>query len=459
MTDITAVRWDDELIEKYNINGPRYTSYPTAVQFEALSEATVEGVMSDARDETGPMSLYVHLPFCEHICFYCACMKVGTKDKTKADVYLDAIEREAAKRSPYFKHRRVDQLHFGGGTPTFLTDIQMARLLSILKTHFTWNDEGEYSIEIDPRTTSNDMLTFLRQNGFNRISLGIQDFNEETQKSVNRLQSLEMITDLMTHARALEFDSISFDLIYGLPYQNEARFLETLEKVINLSPDRLSVYNYAHLPERFKPQRRIVTDTLPALDEKIRMLRSTIETLQNAGYVYIGMDHFAKPDDGLTRALKDGSLQRNFQGYSTHGDLDLLGLGVSAISHIQGAFVQNDATLSLYQDKVMGDQFFTARGVHLTEDDKIRQELIRQLSCSGEVQFAEYENAFGLDFKSYFAYGLTQMKLQEQDALVELTDTSIKVLPQGRLLLRAICMAFDAYLEPGKSTQKFSKVI
>lgn len=459
MTDITAVRWDDELIEKYNINGPRYTSYPTAVQFEALSEDTVAGVMKKAQAETGPMSLYVHLPFCEHICFYCACMKVGTKDKSKADVYLDAIEKEAAKRSPYFKHRQVDQLHFGGGTPTFLTDVQMSRLLSILKTHFTWNDAGEYSIEIDPRTTSNEMLTFLRENGFNRISLGIQDFNEETQRAVNRLQSLEMITDLMNHARALEFDSISFDLIYGLPHQNEARFLETLDKVLALSPDRLSVYNYAHLPERFKPQRRIVTDTLPALDEKIRMLRSTIETLQNAGYVYIGMDHFSKPTDGLTTALQDGSLQRNFQGYSTHGDLDMLALGVSSISHIQGAFVQNDATLSSYEEKVMNDQFFTARGFHLSEDDKIRQRLIRELSCSGEVRFEDYEKEYNIDFATYFAYGLEQMQLQAQDELVELTENSIKVLPQGRLLLRIICMAFDAYLEPGKNTQKFSKVI
>lgn len=459
MTDITAVKWDAELIDKYNINGPRYTSYPTAVQFDTLTEDKVTDVMVRASQKSSPMSLYVHLPFCEHICFYCACMKVGTKDKTKADTYLDAIELEAKKRAPYFKNRQVDQLHFGGGTPTFLTMVQMERLINILKDNFNWNSKGEYSIEIDPRTTSNEMLSFLRNMGFNRISLGIQDFNEETQRSVNRLQSLEMVTDLMNHARAIEFDSISFDLIYGLPHQNEERFLETLHKVLELSPDRLSVYNYAHLPERFKPQRRIVTDALPPLDEKLRMLKSTIETLQQAGYVYIGMDHFAKPTDGLALALKDGSLQRNFQGYSTHGDLDLLGLGVSSISHIQGSFVQNDALLSKYEEKVMDDQFFTARGVHLTQDDKIRQKLITQLSCAGEVQFADYEKEYGLNFKEYFAYGLEQMKLQEPDNLIELTDHSIKVLPQGRLLLRAICMAFDAYLEPGKQTQKFSKVI
>jgi len=459
VTDITAVKWDDALIEKYNINGPRYTSYPTAVQFETLTEERVTDVMERASQVTTPMSLYVHLPFCEHICFYCACMKVGTKDKSKSDVYLDAIETEAKKRAPYFKHRHVDQLHFGGGTPTFLTIPQMERLIRILQDNFNWNDNGEYSIEIDPRTTPNEMLTFLREKGFNRISLGIQDFNEETQKAVNRVQSLEMVTNLMTHARSLKFDSISFDLIYGLSHQNEERFMATLEKVLALSPDRLSVYNYAHLPERFKPQRRIVTDTLPLLDEKLRMLKSTIETLQNAGYVYIGMDHFAKPDDGLAKALVDGSLQRNFQGYSTHGSLDLLGLGVSSISHIQGSFVQNDATLDSYQEKVMGEQFFTKRGVHLTEDDLIRQKLITQLACAGEVQFSDYEQEFNLNFKEYFAYGLEQMQLQEKDSLVKLTDNSIKVMPQGRLLLRAICMAFDAYLEPGKETQKFSKVI
>ena len=459
MTDITAVKWDDALIEKYNINGPRYTSYPTAVQFDTLTENLVTDVLERASQITTPMSLYVHLPFCERICFYCACMKVGTKDKSKSDVYLDAIETEAKKRAPYFKNRRVDQLHFGGGTPTFLTIPQMDRLITILQENFNWNENGEYSIEIDPRTSPNDMLTFLRSKGFNRISLGIQDFNEDTQKAVNRVQSLELVTNLMNHARSLKFDSISYDLIYGLPHQNEERFLDTLAKVLELSPDRLSVYNYAHLPERFKPQRRIITDTLPLLDEKLRMLKSTIETLQGAGYVYIGMDHFAKPDDGLAKALTDGSLQRNFQGYSTHGSLDLLGLGVSSISHIQGSFVQNDPILDSYQEKVMSGQFFTKRGVHLTEDDLIRQKLITQLACAGEVRFSDYEEEYQLNFKEYFAYGLEQMKLQEKDQLVELTDTSIKVLPQGRLLLRAICMAFDAYLEPGKETQKFSKVI
>jgi oxygen-independent coproporphyrinogen-3 oxidase len=455
------VPWDDALIRKYDINAPRYTSYPTAVQFHPLQPVEVQEHLEKQRMNDRPLSLYIHIPFCQHICFYCACNKIATKDKTRADQYLDMLEREMVLHARNFGHRPITQFHLGGGTPTFLSIAQMARLLDLVGIYYDWDPKrhaGEFSIELDPRETTDEMLQLLRLRGFNRVSFGVQDFDEQTQIAINRVQSFELVQQKVEKARSLGFDSVNFDLICGLPHQSSKSFAETWKRTLTLEPDRISLYNYAHLPERFKPQRRIDSNTVPIADEKLTILRDSIELLQQSGYLYIGMDHFAKPTDELASALEKGTLQRNFQGYSTMAETDMLALGVSAISQIDGVYMQNHHEIEPYENLINESQLAVKRGVFLNDDDKLRQWAIGQLACQGKFDLDEASQRFNVDAKSYFAEEWKRLEELAQDNLVSLTETSVKVEPLGRLLLRPILLSFDAYFN-AEVAKRFSKVL
>lgn len=456
-----SIQWDAHLIEKYNVQGPRYTSYPTAAQFHDISAAEASEHYRLQTTSVAPLSLYVHIPFCRHLCYYCGCNKVAAKSSTRGDDYLTWLEREMALMSHDFGQRPVTQLHLGGGTPTFLTVNQMRQLLDRLSIYFDWNPSdrpGEYSIELDPRETSSDMLELLRQRGFNRLSFGIQDFNHQTQVAIHRVQPKSVVEPLVHQARHLAFESISFDLIYGLPYQTVGRVDATLDDVLDLGPDRISLYNYAHLPDRFLAQRRISSDSLPDADEKLRILQHCIIKLQGAGYVYIGMDHFARRDDTLVEALADGSLQRNFQGYSTQAETDMLALGVSGISQIQGAFIQNHSQLDPYYSALKQGTLAVQRGYFLTRDDQMRRDIINQLACQGQIDLVPVAEQYGLDADRDFSREWQQLADLEQDGLVQLNEHRITVTALGRLLLRPILMVFDAYLSD-QNRQRFSKVM
>ncbi|TCS41751.1 oxygen-independent coproporphyrinogen III oxidase [Reinekea marinisedimentorum] len=455
------VPWDDALIRKYDINAPRYTSYPTAVQFTGLQAIEVQSHLDSQRSNQSPLSLYVHIPFCQHVCFYCGCNKIATKDRTRPDSYIDMLEREMVLHARNFGHRPITQLHLGGGTPTFLSLKQMSRLLDLLGIYFDWDPEvhaGEFSIELDPRETSDEMLCLLKRRGFNRISFGVQDFDEQTQIAINRVQPFELVQQKVDKARALGFKSISFDLICGLPHQSSESFARTWAQTLQLSPDRISLYNYAHLPERFKPQRRIDPASVPTADEKLAIMRDSIALLQQSGYVYIGMDHFAKPGDELTRALEQGSLQRNFQGYSTHAEVDMLALGVSGISQIDGVYLQNHREIEPYESFLDNMQLAIKRGIFLNEDDKIRQWAILQLACQGRLSFTELSQRFGINAGEYFADEWQRLQTLVADNLVKLAGDEVHVQPLGRLLLRPVLLTFDAYFN-AEVAKRFSKVL
>jgi oxygen-independent coproporphyrinogen-3 oxidase len=455
-----SIDWDEHLISKYNVQGPRYTSYPTAVQFHDVAVADVNRHYQQT-DSNAPLSLYVHIPFCRHLCYYCGCNKVAARDRSRGDEYLTWLEREMALTAHDFGQRPVTQLHLGGGTPTFLTVPQMMRLLDRLSIYFDWDPArpgGEFSIELDPRETSSDMLELLRQRGFNRLSFGIQDFNHQTQVAIHRVQPKSVVEPLVRQARSLTFDSISFDLIYGLPYQSVASFDQTLNDVLDLAPDRISLYNYAHLPDRFPAQRRIASDSLPGPEEKLSIMKHAINKLQDAGYVYIGMDHFARIGDTLAEALEKGSLQRNFQGYSTQAEADMLALGVSGISQIQGAFIQNYSQLEPYQNALKDGQLPVQRGYFLTRDDQLRRDIINQLACHGELDLKQVASRHGFDSHRDFAAEWHHLAELEQDGLVHIINHHITVTALGRLLLRPILMVFDAYLTDD-NRQRFSRVM
>jgi oxygen-independent coproporphyrinogen III oxidase len=459
---LDAIRWDADLIRRYDLPGPRYTSYPTAVQFHnEVGSFDLLHALRDSRKALRPLSLYVHVPFCANICYYCACNKVITKDRGRALPYLERLEKEINILSCHLDPRQpVEQLHFGGGTPTFLSHDELRRLMGHLRQHFTLldDDSGDYGIEIDPREADWSTMGLLRELGFNRVSLGVQDLDPVVQRAINRLQSLEETRAIVEAARTLQFRSVNIDLIYGLPKQNPQSFARTVAEVIALQPDRLSVFNYAHLPERFMPQRRINSEDLPSPADKLAMLQGSIEQLTAAGYRYIGMDHFALPDDELATAQEDGTLQRNFQGYTTHGHCDLIGLGVSAISQIGDLYCQNSSDLGNYQQSLDNDQLATLRGLQCNQDDRIRRAVIQQLICEFQLDFATIEAQFNIDFRGYFAPLWPQLQQQARDGLIDLTDKGIDVRPAGRLLVRSVCMLFDHYLEQ-QNLQRFSRVI
>jgi oxygen-independent coproporphyrinogen-3 oxidase len=459
---LDAIRWDSDLIRRYDLAGPRYTSYPTAMQLETQVGAfDLLHALRDSRKALRPVSLYVHIPFCANICYYCACNKVITKDRGRAQAYLQRLEHEIQMIACHLDPGQVvEQLHFGGGTPTFLSHDELRQLMAHLRQHFTLldDDSGDYGIEIDPREADWSTMGLLRELGFNRVSLGVQDLDPQVQRAVNRLQSLEETQAIIDAARTLQFRSVNIDLIYGLPKQSPHAFAHTVEEIIALQPDRLSVFNYAHLPERFMPQRRIDSADLPTPQAKLQMLERTTEQLTRAGYRYIGMDHFALPDDELAVAQEELALQRNFQGYTTHGHCDLIGVGVSAISQIGDLYSQNSNDLADYQNLLASDQLATKRGLVCNQDDRIRRAVIQQLICHFSLDFVAIEKQFDIEFRNYFSDLWPQLATMASDGLITLDSTGIKVLPAGRLLVRSVCMVFDAYLTQ-QNRQRFSRVI
>lgn len=458
-----GVSFDLDLIRRYDQSGPRYTSYPTAVEFDESFDHVAYAQACARSNESGrPLSIYFHIPFCDTVCFYCACNKIATKDRSLAPPYLERVYRELEMQSALFDAgRQVEQLHWGGGTPTFLSQDQMSRLMEVTRRHFTLaNDEvGEFSIEIDPREADASTVKLLRQLGFNRMSLGVQDFDPRVQEAVNRFQTEAQTMEVLDAALAEGFRSISLDLIYGLPFQTVESFAQTLERVIAVNPQRLSIFNYAHLPERFKPQRRINDADLPAPAVKLDILQSTIARLTEAGYVYIGMDHFARPDDELTLAQQAGTLYRNFQGYSTHADCDLIGIGVTSIGMVDNTYAQNRRELDEYYADIDAGHLAVFRGIGLNRDDLIRRDVITRLICHFQLDIRGVESRWSLDFADYFADSLAKLKGMADDGLVEFDAERIRILPRGRLLVRNICMAFDAYLAAKTGPIGFSKVI
>jgi len=459
-----SLMFDPELIRRYDKAGPRYTSYPTAVQFHSgfgEAEYRAAALATNGKIPPGPLSLYFHIPFCDTLCFYCACNKVVTKNRARAAPYLERLHKEIALQAELFdRARTVDQLHWGGGTPTFISHDQMRALMNKTREHFTLRDDdsGEYSIEVDPRETDERTIAVLREIGFNRLSLGVQDFDERVQKAVNRIQSEQETLAVMDQARKQGFKSISIDLIYGLPLQSAASFSRTLDKIIAANPDRLSVFNYAHLPEMFMPQQRIKAEELPSPAEKLDILKMTIEHLAKAGYVYIGMDHFAKPEDELAIAQRNGTLYRNFQGYSTHAECDLIAFGITAVGMVGDTYSQNVKTLDEYYERIDAGTLPVYRGIHLDADDRLRREAITQLICHFELDMPAIAKQYGIDFTSYFAAELRELRDMADDGLITLDNETIRVLPAGRLLIRNVCMVFDRYLRES-TTQRFSKVI
>lgn len=450
-----------DLVRRYDRSGPRYTSYPPATAFhEGFTEADYRAAAAESNRQSPPqpLSLYFHIPFCSTVCYYCACNKIITANRSRAIPYVAALEQELALQAALFDSARtVEQLHWGGGTPTFLSGEQMSELMQATRRHFRLreDDGGEYSIEIDPRTVDEKDMASLRELGFNRVSFGVQDFDARVQKAVNRIQSEEQTLAVMQAARRQGFHSISIDLIYGLPFQSVESFAVTLEKVIEAKPDRLAVFNYAHLPERFKVQRQIDSDTLPAPDEKLRILALTIERLQGAGYVYIGMDHFAAPEDALSQALADGSLQRNFQGFSSHAECDLVAMGITAIGRIGECYAQNVRDVDAYYERLRAGRLPVLRGVQLDEDDRLRRRVISDLICHGEVD----KSAVAADFDGYFADELAALAPMQDDGLIEVDAQRIRVLAPGRLLIRNVCMVFDRYLRGESRPERFSRAI
>ncbi|WP_294948098.1 oxygen-independent coproporphyrinogen III oxidase [Sulfurivirga sp.] len=456
-----SIEFDAGLIEKYNRAGPRYTSYPTAVQFtDAFGPEDYRAAAERSNASGRDLSLYFHIPFCDTVCFYCACNKVWTRDRSRTTPYLDRLFREIEMQGALFDPaRRVAQLHWGGGTPTFISHDEMKALMEKTRAHFNLleDDSGEYSIEIDPREATAETVRLLRDLGFNRMSLGVQDFNPQVQKAVNRIQSEEETFEVLHAAREAGFKSINVDLIYGLPYQTRESFLETLDRLIAVAPDRFSVFNYAHLPELFPTQKRMDPAKMPSPEEKLAILSATIDHLTEAGYVYIGMDHFAKPDDELAVAQRAGTLYRNFQGYSTHADCDLVAMGATSISLMDNTYAQNLKDLPDYYARIDAGELAIFRGVTLSRDDEIRRDVIMKLMSNFELDFAALGRQWGIDFNDYFADALAALEEMEADGLLTLSADRLEVQPRGRLLIRNIAMVFDAYLN--RKPARYSRVI
>jgi len=454
---------DLDLISRLDKNGPRYTSYPTADRFtEAFNAESYARWIAKRRSEdiSRPLSLYIHVPFCNTLCFYCACNKVITKDRSKSAEYVRYLLKEMEMQASLLGSGQVvEQLHFGGGTPTFLSDDEIRVVMAAIRHYFALVENGEYSIEIDPRKVSDETIALLGEAGFNRISIGVQDFDTEVQRAVNRIQSEEETLRVIRAARANGFKSVSIDLIYGLPKQTLGGFGVTLDKIISANPDRLSIYNYAHMPTMFKPQRRIHEEDLPSPQMKLDILGMAVGKLIEAGYVYIGMDHFAKPDDELAVAQRESKLHRNFQGYSTHSDCDLVALGLSSIGKIGPTYSQNYRKLEDYYGALDKGILPIMRGMELNADDLVRRAIIQALMCHFELTKESFDNIFQIDFDSYFATELEELREYEREGLLAVTPEKISVTPKGRMLIRNICMVFDKYLRTRLEHATYSKVI
>ena len=454
-----------ELLQRFDIPGPRYTSYPTADRFvdahgESQYVQALQHRQHSARAHAVPLSLYVHIPFCESLCYYCACNKIITGNYDRALKYLDSLKQEIKLLLPHLgKGQPVSQLHFGGGTPTFFKDAELKDLMDTLKAAFQFQPTGEYAIEVDPRTVDTQRLQTLFDLGFNRLSLGVQDFDHQVQVAVHRVQTSEQVSSLMTDARLMGFESINLDLIYGLPMQTQSSWATTMQTVLALNPDRVALYGYAHLPARFKPQRHIDVNSLPKANHKTAMLAMALEAMQAAGYVYPGMDHFALPHDPLSVAKRQGRLHRNFQGYSTQPDCDLVSLGVSSIGSIGASYVQNAKSLEDYQDMLDQGRLPVVRGIALSRDDLARRTIIMALMCQGHVDFESIELAHLLNFKESFAKELTQLRAMAEQGLIELTERAINVTELGWYFVRAVAMVFDRYVQTDEQRAHFSKIL
>jgi len=450
--------FDPQLLSKYNASGPRYTSYPTALEFhdDFKHDDFIQAVKDSPNRE---LSLYVHIPFCHTLCYYCGCNKVITRHRDKADTYLEYLAQEIALQAPLFTEYKVKQLHWGGGTPSFLTHKQITTLVALLKEKFDFSDDLEMSIEIDPREIEMDLAEHLFSLGFNRLSLGVQDLDTKVQETINRVQSTQFIGDFIGHAKAVGFKSINIDLIYGLPHQTLVNFKKTLDKAHEWDVDRISLFSYAHLPSRFAAQRKLRDEWLPDVKLKFALMKLSIETLCDYGYDFIGMDHFAKPNDELSIAQGNGTLHRNFQGYTTKGGCDLLGLGVSSISSIGRSFGQNIKELQSYYKAIENQQHALERGVSLNDDDILRGEVIRELMCNLYLDKEIINEKYNINFDDYFAKDLPLLDTFIEDGLVKNTEKSITVNQKARLLIRNICMSFDAYMKKHVNQQRFSRVI
>lgn len=454
-----------ELLTRFDVPGPRYTSYPTADRFvEAFGEADYVQALAQRKSglvgKQSPLSLYIHIPFCESLCYYCACNKIITKHKERAADYLRYLSKEVELHTRHLgSGQSVSQLHLGGGTPTFMSDDELRQLMAMLRRHFQFVPGGEYSVEVDPRTVDANRLAVLAELGFNRLSFGVQDFDPAVQKAIHRIQPAAQVFELVEAARRLGFESVNVDLIYGLPLQTPASFDRTLAQINSLRPDRIALYAYAHLPERFKPQRRIHEQELPSGGDKVAMLSRSLDALVNAGYVYVGMDHFALPDDALAVAKRQGRLHRNFQGYSTQADCDLIALGVSSIGRVGTTYSQNAKTMDEYCDLLDQGHLPVVRGLALTRDDLIRRSVIMALMCQGHLQYESINLAWLVDFKSLFVKELEQLQAMQDQGLVELSETGIQVTPMGWFFVRGVAMVFDRYLQADRNRTRFSKII
>jgi len=458
-----TIEFDADLVRRLDRTGPRYTSYPTADRFvEAFGEASYR-TWAARRNIGGvqrPLALYVHLPFCRDICFYCACNKIVTRDAGKSARYLDYLGREIDLQAALFHNDPcVAQMHWGGGTPTYYDVGELRTLFARLRGHFDFSSRGEYSIEVDPRTVDAQAIQALREMGFNRVSFGVQDFDPRVQIAIHRLQSQEQTLAVIEAARRAGFDSVNVDLIYGLPLQTLASIDATLTQVVSARPDRIALYNYAHLPQHFKSQRRIREQDLPSPETKLKLLGLAIRRLTAAGYVYIGMDHFALPEDALAVAQRQGRLYRNFQGYSVLADADLVGLGVSAIGAIGPTYSQNHRSLENYYDALDRGELPVMRGIELTADDLVRRAVIQALMCQSALSIESIEVAYLVDFDRYFAAELEELCGFSDLGLVSLGDGWLTITPKGRLLVRSICMVFDRYLRQGRDSPRYSRVV
>ncbi|MCL1624168.1 oxygen-independent coproporphyrinogen III oxidase [Moraxella sp. Tifton1] len=453
-----GVHFDEALIQKYNQQAPRYTSYPTALEFTPILDGAEHDILVN-KDPSSPLSLYFHVPFCRHLCYYCGCNKIITKKNSDAGDYLDHLIKEIRQKKSLLKGNSVvKQLHLGGGTPTFFSDEELTTLWDFLQDEFEFAPDGDYSIEIDPRELRPSTLEALRNSGFNRLSFGVQDLAEQVQIAVNRIQPEHMVRQVMAEARRLNFHSINIDLIYGLPHQTISSMAETVRKIIDINPDRLSVFNYAHLPERFTTQKRINDEDLPSPANKLTMLGNTINALSDANYQYIGIDHFARPDDSMAIAQRQGRLHRNFQGYATLGECDLLGFGVSSISQIGQHILQNHTDLNTYKRMISDGQLPAVKHIKSQPKDELRRHIIMNLLCHDRLDFAQINEQFGIDAKSYFQDELARLHEMANDGLVKLSDTGVDILPKGRVLGRSVAMVFDEYLTK-KHANRFSNVI
>lgn len=458
------VVFNKDLIRRYDTFGPRYTSYPTAVQFTSdYNDEDYQNWVKYSNENPipAPLSLYLHIPFCDTICYYCGCSKVITKDKTKAAPYIKLLKQEIKLQGALFaQDREVIQIHWGGGTPTFLSDEEIKEIIECIRENFNVcaDDHVEFGIEVDPRTVDQQRLQNLNTMGFNRISFGVQDFDPAVQEAVNRIQSTSEIKQHIDDARRFNYQSINIDLMYGLPKQTVESFSQTLDTTIELNPDRLAVYNYAHLPEMFKPQRRINEDELPSAEEKLNIMQLCIDKLQDAGYVYIGMDHFAKKSDSLVKAQLEGSLHRNFQGYSTNADCDMIAMGITAISRVGDNYSQNVRTIEEYESYLKQNRIPIFRGIELEADDVLRREIINNLMCNNYLDIKKLEKRWRFNFNTYFKSSLENLQQMSDDGLLEMSETKLTITTTGRLLARSICMQFDRYLQE-KDNKRFSRVI